>query len=80
VAGDRSAGIAAVFLEMGMGRCFSFLGMMVFAVGMAALVAMGRKPAALAAPTHPPLPSPERAAPRLGVVPALVFHAPFSLN
>jgi hypothetical protein len=79
VASDRSAGIAAVFLEMDMGRCFSFLGMMVFAIGMAALVAVGRKPA-LAAPPHPQMPTPERTAPRLAVVPALAFHAPFSLN
>ena len=69
-----------MFLEMDMGRCLSFLGMVVFAFGMAALVAMGRKPAAFPAASCPSAPMPERAAPRLGLVPALTFHAPFSLN
>jgi hypothetical protein len=69
-----------VDLEFCMGRCFSLFGMMVFALGVVALTALGRRPATLPVPARGPVPLPDRGGPRLAVSPALAFHAPFSLN
>ena len=59
-------------------RCLSFLGFLV-TVGVALAAAARNDSHPEEAATQPvPGPSPER--PRLSVIPALAFHAPFSVN
>jgi hypothetical protein len=71
--------VCRTFSENGMGRCLSLLGMMVFTVGVVALSSLARgaaQPAAL-----PQNDTPKTCGcPRPAVMPALSFHAPFSLN
>jgi hypothetical protein len=60
-------------------RCLSLLGMMVFALGVFALASAAPSPASPQLPPRDDNPGP-RSKPRFATLPALAFHARFSLN
>jgi hypothetical protein len=64
-----------------MGRCLSLVGMMVFTFGVVAMASVVQTPArpALPPPNDAP-PAPACGCPRFLTLPALAFHARFSLN
>ncbi len=63
-----------------MGRCLSLLGMMVFTLGVVAMASVVKQSARPALPPEKAPPSPACGCSRLLTVPALAFHARFSLN
>ena len=65
-----------------MGRTFSLVGVVVFAVGVVALSSLARRSRqdsnAEWTEKHPPMPEPIRLRPR--IIPAFAFDSPFSVN